>query len=96
MSIGDSKEKTFQQGLFVGHGHSNSFDRMIALEPFRRSASGRNKLLTYSPLVWVRRFAWRSVKFPSAVRIHIVLPRSTSRGRSRFLFDLMRIQIMSS
>jgi len=31
----------------VGHGHSNSFDRMIALEPFRRSASGRNKLLTY-------------------------------------------------
>jgi len=41
------KEKTFQQGLFVGHGHSNSFDRMIALEPFRRSASGRNKLLTY-------------------------------------------------
>jgi len=47
MSIEDSKEKTFQQGLFVRHGHSNSFDRMIALEPFRRSASGRNKLLTY-------------------------------------------------
>jgi len=46
MSIEDSKEKTFQQGLFVGHGHSNSFDRMIALEPFRRSASGRNKLPT--------------------------------------------------
>jgi len=44
MSIEDSKEKTFQQGLFVGHGHSNSFDRMIALEPFRRSASGPNKL----------------------------------------------------
>jgi len=43
----DSKEKTFQQGLLVGHGHSNSCDRMIALEPFRRSASGRNKLLTY-------------------------------------------------
>jgi len=33
---------------FVGHGHSNSFDRMIALEPFRRSASGRNKLPTYT------------------------------------------------
>jgi len=31
----------------VGHGRSNSFDRMIALEPFRRSASGRNKLPTY-------------------------------------------------
>ncbi len=50
MSIEDSKEKTLQQGLFVGHGHSNSFDRMIALEPFRRSASGRNKLLTYLKL----------------------------------------------
>jgi len=43
----DSKEKTFQQGLSVRHEHSNSFDRMIALEPFRHSASGRNKLLTY-------------------------------------------------
>ncbi len=31
----------------MGHGRSNSFDRMIALEPFRRSASGRNKLPTY-------------------------------------------------
>jgi len=50
MSIEDSKEKTLQQGLFVGHGHSNSFDRMIALEPFRRSASGWNKLLTYLKL----------------------------------------------
>jgi hypothetical protein len=47
-----SKEKTFQQGLFVGHGHSNSFDRIIALEPFRRSASGRIKLPTY--LVWMQ------------------------------------------
>jgi len=34
----------------VGHGRSNSFDRMIALEPFRRSASGRNKLPTYLPM----------------------------------------------
>jgi len=34
----------------VGHGRSNSFDRMIALEPFRRSASGRNKLPTYLEL----------------------------------------------
>jgi len=43
----DSKEKMFQQGLLVKHGHSNSCDRMIVLEPFRCSASGRNKLLTY-------------------------------------------------
>jgi len=51
MSIEDSKEKRFQEGLFVGHGRSNSFDRMIALEPFRRSASGRNKLPTYLPIL---------------------------------------------
>jgi len=37
----------------VGHGRSNSFDRMIALEPFRRSASGRNKLPTYLPIEWI-------------------------------------------
>ncbi len=43
----DSKEKMFQQELLVRHEHSNSCDRMIALEPFRCSASGRNKLLTY-------------------------------------------------
>ncbi len=47
-----SKEKMFQQGLFVKHEHSNSFDRIIALEPFRCSASGRNKLPTY--LVWMQ------------------------------------------
>ena len=47
-----SKEKTFQQGLFVGHGHSNSFDRIIVLEPFRCSVSGWNKLPTY--LVWMQ------------------------------------------
>ncbi len=45
MRIEDSKEKTFQQGLFVGHGHSNRHDKLI--ESFRCSASGRNKLPTY-------------------------------------------------
>ncbi len=47
MSIEDSKKKMFQQELFVKHEHSNNFDRMIVLEPFRCSASGWNKLLTY-------------------------------------------------
>jgi len=41
----------------VGHGRSNSFDRMIALEPFRRSASGRNKLPTYLPMIIRSRLA---------------------------------------
>ncbi len=60
MSIEDSKKKMFQQELFVRHGHSNSFDRMIVLEPFRRSASGRNKLLTYLYLYQVFSYSYGS------------------------------------
>ena len=33
----------------MGHGNSNRYDRLIALEPYRHSASGRNKLPTYLP-----------------------------------------------
>ena len=45
MSIEDCGEKDVSVRATVEHGHSNRQDKSIALEPFRRSASGRNKLL---------------------------------------------------